>query len=369
MAKTVQDDRKSVMEVTIPEAAEVLMDMDWGTPLMMHGPPGIGKSAIVEQACAQVGADLRLHNLNEMEPPDLLGIPFESGKYFQYKVPYFWWQASTEPEVPEDQRGPMVLFFDDVVTASEQNQCALSSWVHARRNDMIKLRDNVRFVMAGNRVTDKSGVQPMPKHFGNRCLHLYLKLDSASWLNWARLNGVHPWCVGWVRAHPQHLNTFDPDSSDEAFATARTIHLLSNNLFKLGKEKCSSNMSLMSKVAYGLIGSVAGEFYAFVKYAEKCIPPEEIVKDPKGVRIPRVDELDILHATVSALEHYLREHPKYWLETLQYALRINPDLGLILAKQIVDVVVKKMGNAEKTKAASCPEMNEMFKRWGNFLQQ
>ena len=359
-------DRKQMIECNLLEAAEIIRDSPWDVPITLHGQPGGGKTACMETEAWKASARYDLHNLNEMEPPDLLGIPYAEAKHFKYKVPYFWYQASTEPEV--EYKGPIWMVFDDVGTANEQNQNALASWVHARKNDLIQLRDNVRFLMASNRVIDNSGVTPMPKHFCNRGMHLYIKLDVDTWLEWARINGVHPWCVGWIRHHPNFLNTFDPDSSDEAFCTARSIHNLSKVLHKLG-DRLKTGSVMMSKMAYGLIGPASFDFTAWVKFFDKTVAPEDIIKDPEHCRTPQENELDILHATVASLEHYVTTHPVCWQAALTYALRINPDLGLLLAKQVVDVVLAKMTNAEKTKAAGSKQMIEMFKRWGPLMAQ
>ena len=49
------------------------------TPVMIWGPPGVGKSQIVAQVAATHDAAIVDIRLSQMEPSDLRGIPFREG--------------------------------------------------------------------------------------------------------------------------------------------------------------------------------------------------------------------------------------------------------------------------------------------------
>ena len=75
------------------------------TPVMLWGPPGVGKSQIV----LQVGGDLDIPiidvRLSQMEPSDLRGIPFRQGDKVEWAVP------SLLPD--EDEHGNTGILFLD----------------------------------------------------------------------------------------------------------------------------------------------------------------------------------------------------------------------------------------------------------------
>ena len=48
------------------------------TPVMLWGPPGVGKSQMVAQVAARHGVPVIDIRLSQMEPSDLRGIPFRS---------------------------------------------------------------------------------------------------------------------------------------------------------------------------------------------------------------------------------------------------------------------------------------------------
>jgi len=50
------------------------------TPVMLWGPPGVGKSQLVAQVAGKHGVPVIDIRLAQMEPTDLRGIPFRDGK-------------------------------------------------------------------------------------------------------------------------------------------------------------------------------------------------------------------------------------------------------------------------------------------------
>jgi hypothetical protein len=156
----------------------------------------------------------------------------------------------------------------------------------------------------------------------------------------------------------------------KAFATPRTWEMLSKCLFSL--EKSNKNLGLDKnryKIACGIVGPVGSEFNTFLKTTSKLIPPEEIIKNPKKAKVYGEREIDLLHATVSALEHYIKkkENQKHWKQALQYALRLVPELGIILSKQIVHVIMSKLPPNVRSEAASSDEFMKMFDKYGEHL--
>ena len=57
------------------------------TPVMLWGPPGVGKSQVVHQAAATHDLPVIDVRLSQMEPTDLRGIPFRDGNHVVWAVP------------------------------------------------------------------------------------------------------------------------------------------------------------------------------------------------------------------------------------------------------------------------------------------
>ena len=67
------------------------------TPVMIWGPPGIGKSQIVAQIAQQHSVPLLDIRLSQMEPSDLRGIPFRVDKFVEWAPPSILPEASRPP--------------------------------------------------------------------------------------------------------------------------------------------------------------------------------------------------------------------------------------------------------------------------------
>ncbi|HXK56171.1 MAG TPA: AAA family ATPase, partial [Gammaproteobacteria bacterium] len=57
------------------------------TPVMLWGPPGVGKSQMVAQVARRHSVAMIDIRLSQMEPSDLRGIPFRSGSRVEWAVP------------------------------------------------------------------------------------------------------------------------------------------------------------------------------------------------------------------------------------------------------------------------------------------
>jgi len=376
----------SISEMNLDECLKTIKILPNHIPVMMWGSPGIGKTKGLHYTFEPMGYRLIPVLAGCSEPTDLSGIPFNyQDLYAKYLVPWWAFLCSDSPEVPVEFRGPTVLFLDDIVTAPEQTQAAFFKLVHERKLGELSLRDNVRIIAAGNRVEDKSAASRMPLALANRFFHIHVSHDSRVWLEWARLNNIHPNIVAFIRVSPDNLSTFEDavKKGYYAFATPRSWEMLSDALHALdaanmrkwqGKADTSNDQKSADnhtfRVAAGIIGQgLAAVFNTFIRNTMALISPEEIIKDPKKARIPKDEDIDILHATVSAAEYFIKkkENSHHWNAFMAYSLRILPDLGLILAKQCVSVVLKDLSDEDRIKAAASPEFSAMFNTWGDHL--
>ena len=80
------------------------------TPVMLWGPPGVGKSQIVAQVAARHGVPIIDIRLSQMEPSDLRGIPFRVENRVEWAVPAM---------LPDANRHwpAGILFLDEITSA------------------------------------------------------------------------------------------------------------------------------------------------------------------------------------------------------------------------------------------------------------
>lgn len=196
-------------------------------PVFLWGPPGIGKSEVVASIAKEMGGLMIDLRLAQMEPTDLRGIPFynkENGRMD--------WAAPIDlPDEELAKQYPIiVLFLDEMNSAAPSIQASAYQLVLNRGVGKYKLPDNVVMVAAGNRESDKGVTYRMPAPLANRFVHLEMRVDHASWEEWAVKNQIHQDVIGYCGFAKQDLYDYDPRSSSRSFATPRSWTFVSELL-------------------------------------------------------------------------------------------------------------------------------------------
>jgi hypothetical protein len=265
-------------------------------PLFLWGPPGIGKSELVENITKDLGGYMIDLRLGQMEPTDIRGIPFynkDSGK-MDWAPPV---------ELPDDELASqypiVVLFLDELNSAAPSVQSAAYQLILNRRIGKYRLPDNVVMVAAGNRESDKGVTYRMPTPLANRFIHQEMKVDFASWQEWAVLNKIHKDVVGYLSFAKQDLYDFDAKSASRAFATPRSWSFVSELL----DDECD-NDTLTNLIA-GTVGEgLAVKFMAHRKVASKMPNPLDILKGK--VKDLNVKEVSAMYSLVISMCYELK---------------------------------------------------------------
>jgi hypothetical protein len=372
---------QEVCEQSVGEILEIVYKLGPEFPTMIWGQPGVGKTDATKAIFSRKEDphEIVLVLAGCSEPTDISGVPFEY-KYngepvaTQILAPIWAYHASTEAP-PEYMDRKMVIFFDDIVTGHEQTQAACFKVFGEKKVGNLQLRDNVYIIAAGNRVEDKSAAFEMPMALANRMKHYYAKTDVDAWLEWAIASHIHPLITAFIRRQPQNLNTFDKvvklSSAEKAFCTPRTWEMMSKAMAKMDPSGGISG-NWLYKTAVGCIGSGVGiEFTAFANNTTQLIAPESIIKDPANAPIPDKTQVDVLYATISALEHYinLEENWNKWDKALQYVLRpeMESEFGLLIAKMATIIALNKLSEDDRVKAAQNKWFKEMYTKYGIYL--
>jgi hypothetical protein len=239
-------------------------------PLFLWGPPGIGKSELVADITQELGGYMIDLRLGQMEPTDIRGIPF----YNKDMGKMDWAPPIELPDEELAEQYPLVvLFLDELNSAAPSVQAAAYQLILNRRIGKYALPKNVVMVAAGNRESDKGVTYRMPTPLANRFIHQEMKVDFASYQEWAVNNNIHKDVVGYLSFAKQDLYDFDAKSASRAFATPRSWTFVSELL----EDEDSDDDTLMNLVA-GTIGEgLAVKFMAHRKIAGRMPKPEDIL--------------------------------------------------------------------------------------------
>ena len=289
-------------------------------PLFLWGPPGIGKSELVEGITRDLGGIMYDLRLGQMEPTDIRGIPFynkDSGK-MDWAAPVDLPDAETASQYPI-----VVLFLDEMNSAAPSVQSAAYQLILNRRIGKYFLPDNVVMVAAGNRESDKGVTYRMPTPLANRFIHQEMKVDFASWQEWAVQNRIHKDVVGYLSFAKQDLYDFDAKSSSRSFATPRSWTFVSQLLDDDG-----DNDTLTNLIA-GTIGEgLAVKFMAHRKVASRMPNPADILAGK--VKDLQVKEVSAMYSLVISMCYELKAAVENKVEDKKFHEMADNFLGYMM---------------------------------------
>lgn len=270
-------------------------------PIFLWGPPGIGKSELVE-GIAESGTlgrtkviDMRLALF---EPTDLRGYPVPDVNSGVMK----WLPPADLPtQELSSEYDTIIVFLDELNSAAPSVQAAAYQLILNRRIGQYVLPDNVVLIAAGNRETDKGVAYRMPKPLENRFVHFELRVDFDDWFNWAVDNKIDADIVGYLQFAKNDLYNFDPQSSSRGFATPRAWTFTSQML-----EDDDLPESLTTDLVAGCVGEgVAVKFMAHKKIAGDLPIPSDVL-DGKVTTL-KTKEVSAMYALATSLCYELRE--------------------------------------------------------------
>ena len=266
-------------------------------PLFLWGPPGIGKSELVADIAQELGGYMIDLRLGQMEPTDIRGIPFynkDSGKMD-------WAEPVDLPTAEFASQYPIVvLFLDEMNSAAPSVQAAAYQLILNRRVGKYFLPDNVVLVAAGNRESDKGVTYRMPTPLANRFIHQEMRVDFASYQEWAVNNNIHKDVVGYLSFAKQDLYDFDPKSASRAFATPRSWTFVSQIL----EDEDGDDDTIMNLIA-GTVGEgLAVKFMAHRKVAGRMPKPEDILSGKE--KDLNVKEVSAMYSLVISMCYELK---------------------------------------------------------------
>jgi hypothetical protein len=257
------------------------------TPVMLWGPPGVGKSQIIMQIGLKNDLPVIDIRLSQMEPSDLRGIPFKQNDRVEWAVP------SMLPD--EHRHGPAgILFLDEINSAAPSVSAAAYQLILDRKLGNYRLPEGWAVFAAGNRQGDRGVTYAMPAPLANRFSHYEIELNLDDWVAWAYQNGIDERIIGFLRFRPELLFDFDPAHNPVAFPSPRSWEYAHRAL-----QKFDAFPDLLAGSLQACVGLAAGiECHAFIESLHQ-MPDLDRILSGEDVKAPQ--EIDLQYAVATAL--------------------------------------------------------------------
>lgn len=238
--------------------------------LYIQGPPGAGKSMIMEEICRENGWGLKCQYISNCALEYLTGLPckVENGKTVEWSKPAILNLDNLDYCPPNYEKGktPVIILFDDFHLCDRVMQKYMFQLLTYKGLNNYRLEDNVAIILAGNRISDKAGAMPIPAPVCNRMMFVEVEVDAKDWLtNFAFKNNVRDDVISFIHNKGDVYLSMNPVEST-SWASPRAWTFLSSQMNSYEKRFGKLSLDVLRVMAVGEVGPEAAS--EFITYRE-----------------------------------------------------------------------------------------------------
>ena len=317
IAQAKQELRQTVLAYTAKTAAGTYrMPRSQQRPVLLIGPPGIGKTAILGQIAQELGIGLVSYTMTHHTRQSALGLPVivereAAGQHYratQYTMSEII--AAIYEQMDKTGQREGILFLDEINCVSETLMPAVLQLLQCKTFGVHALPEGWIIVAAGNPPRYNQSARSFDMATLDRVRRIELAPSLDAWLPYAASHDVHPAVRSYLRLHPEHFFLCDERASAQRFVTARGWEDLSALLLsyeQLGFACTQAQMQQYLHVPEAAAG-FAGFYTLFRKYAA-MLPLEAILlgRQADGADALRALAFDGRLVVIELLVHTLHE--------------------------------------------------------------
>lgn len=350
------------MGLKFSDAVELCVNAPADDPIILTGPPGIGKSHVPQEVARRLHASYWPLYLGVLEAVEINGLPHlyeQDGRKYGEWGPF----RGLLPLAGEAHTGTIVINPDDIGQASPSvAKAAVRAFYGDGSRRMVgahELYHDVRIIGTSNLHTHRAGAHRFETWVTGRCNMVEVEADPMEWCSWALAHDVHPSIIGFVR-FTKTVTDFAPDK--DQFMSPRSLTQLSKYIVNLGN--AGINGAVLRACAYGKIGPEAGsQFIAYHALADR-LPDMDAVLAGKKVALPEAPEVQYMFAS-AFLQAATEKHVALACELI-HRLTTTGATGFEVAAFITFEAIK--GSATRLRAiASQPSLYEWLGKYGKYL--
>ena len=280
-------------------------------PLLVLGPPGVGKTEIIKTAEVFSGRPFRTFYAGYADRTDIAGYPVPCPDEGLVRVmptdAVLGFMAQGEQELPP------VLFLDEVTNAPRDVQSVLLELLRRGTVNDRRLPEGAAVVLAGNLHTHAAGSHKLITSLDDRVVKVQLAPDVDDWCNhMLQRVSQSSFCldmVAMVRMDPRLLHDWSPTAETVTTPRALTdcVRALDGAMQQLGHDPMDPEAQVSDEERVMLLTVAAGHIgmgramtlFGMRDLRSKLPPVNEIVTDPDGVPMVPEDEPQLIAACVT----------------------------------------------------------------------
>ena len=210
-------------------------------PLLLIGPPGIGKTQIMEQISKECQIGLVSYTITHHTRQSAVGLPFIQEKEFQgktYSITEYTMSeiiASVYSKMEETGLKEGILFIDEINCVSETLAPTMLQFLQNKTFGNQKVPSGWIIVAAGNPSEYNKSVRDFDVVTMDRIRYIHVETDYYVWKEYAISKHIHPMILSYLELKPNNFYTVSTSVDGMEFVTARGWEDLSYLLYTYEK--------------------------------------------------------------------------------------------------------------------------------------
>mgnify|MGYP000009005474 FL=1 len=214
-------------------------------PILLMGPPGIGKTQIMEQIARECEIGLVAYTITHHTRQSAIGLPFIREKEYSgqtYSVTEYTMSeiiASVYEKIEQTGNKEGILFIDEINCVSETLAPTMLQFLQCKMFGNQKVPDGWIIVAAGNPPEYNKSVRDFDVVTLDRMKKIDVEADYEVWKEYAYQAGIHPAILAYLEIRKEYFYRMETTVDGKAFVTARGWEDLSQLLKvyeELGKD-------------------------------------------------------------------------------------------------------------------------------------
>ena len=328
-------------------------------PVLLIGPPGIGKTAIMEQIAGECGVGLVSYTMTHHTRQSAIGLPVLTEKRFAgkaYTVTSYTMSeiiASVYEQIEKTGCRDGILFLDEINCVSETLMPAMLQFLQYKTFGSHALPEGWVIVAAGNPPAYNRSVREFDTVTLDRVRYMKVEPDFPIWKHYAVERGLHPAVLSFLELRPERFYVMEP--GEKGFVTGRAWEDLSEILLTMEELELGVEEALFGQ--YLQDEDTAAEFTFYYRLYEKWkkeLKPEEILAGvgadtAKLPELPFDERLCIVWLLLQRIYTLGRAYEEQ--QKLSDSLRFFADgLGQGTAEQLTALVDERLDRRRKSLA-------------------
>ncbi len=266
------------------ETGEYVIPVEKQRPVFLYGPPGIGKTAVMEQIAEEMGIGLVSYSMTHHTRQSAIGLPFITKKVFdgkEYDVSEYTMSeilASVYEYIEKSGKKEGILFLDEINCVSETLSPSMLRFLQYKTFGSHAVPDGWVVVTAGNPPEYNKSVREYDIATLDRIKKIDVDANYDVWREYAVNKNIHPAIIAYLDVKKSDFYIIENTPKGKNFVTARGWEDLSRMMSVFENKNIPIDISLIEQyIQSETVSEDFSDYYETYKNLTEIFSPKDII--------------------------------------------------------------------------------------------